>query len=296
MNIRPSPLDTRDITDEITVESVDLQLFVCTEILKLRSLHFGYWSPLETPTWGRLAAAQQRYTEELLRAVPPGVARVLDVGCGIGDNARAFAAAGYEVTAISPDRNHARFFPPGNCVRFHNSRFEEFRSEERFDLVLMSESQNYFDAAEGLERSARLLHVNGHLLVCGMFRREGTSRFGQTRTEEREYLELSRRQGFRVLTLEDITPNVLPTVVLADQMYRAYAEPCMEAVALYGRTTRSWRSRLLQLILRPEVRRLRRIHAYYEDFFDPRLFQENLRYMTLLFRLEATGADDAAPV
>jgi len=82
---------------------LNLELFFCTEVLKLKSLQYGYWEQEEKLDLESIRRAQQHYTETLLEMIPEDVHNILDIGCGIGDNARALAAKGYHVTAISPD-------------------------------------------------------------------------------------------------------------------------------------------------------------------------------------------------
>ncbi len=284
---------TADITDDITIDAIDLQLFVCTEVLKLPSLHFGYWEPGSQPRWAEVGAAQARFTEQLIAAVPGDVRSILDVGCGVGDNARALSSRGYRVTAISPDANHGRYVASDGRIEFARTRFEDFRRDNVFDLVLMSESQNYFDAAESFRQCVRLLRPGGYLLVSGMFRRDGSARFAQTRNDEREYLRVAEREGLRLLSSTDITPNVLPTLWLAREKYDLHVKPSLDVAARYVNGRQSWEVRLLRWMMRREVGRLRRIQQYYEDFFDPALFERHIKYATLLFST-SPGAPSSA--
>ncbi len=115
-------------------DSLALDLYFCSEILKLSSLHYGLWADpgAEALTLENLRAAQRRYTEALYRLVPAGTKSVLDVGCGLGDVARGLAARGVRVTAISPDKNHGRYVEgAGAGVRFVQARYQNFSSEEK---------------------------------------------------------------------------------------------------------------------------------------------------------------------
>ena len=87
------------------VAEQDFELYFVAEVLKLSSLHYGYWEVGEAS--GRIdldevRRAQSLFTDKLLSFIPGSVNTILDVGAGMGDNARALAAAGYRVTAISP--------------------------------------------------------------------------------------------------------------------------------------------------------------------------------------------------
>ena len=104
-------MKTSNHDHKLTTE-LNFELYFVTEVLKLRSLHYGYWD--EERSNGRLdldeiQRAQSRFTERLISFVPPETKTILDVGAGIGDNARALSRSGHRVTAISPDRNHERY-------------------------------------------------------------------------------------------------------------------------------------------------------------------------------------------
>ena len=141
-----------------TKTDLNFELYFVTEVLHLRSLHYGYWDGGRARTGvdlEEMAEAQARFTERLVDFVPPDVKTVLDVGAGIGDNAHALARLGHRVKAISPDGNHQSYFDEigDPNVSFERSTFEAFESEDRFDLVLFSESHRYFDRRFGLERA-----------------------------------------------------------------------------------------------------------------------------------------------
>jgi SAM-dependent methyltransferase len=87
---------------------------------------------------------------EFFRAeLPRPPARVLEVGCGDGELARALDAAGYEVLAIDP---HA---PEGEI--FERTTIEELEGRGRFDAVAASRSLHHVDDLDvALERITEL--------------------------------------------------------------------------------------------------------------------------------------------
>ncbi len=52
---------------------LDLELFFCTEILKLNSLHYGYWEESKKLTLNCIRDAQRKYTNMLIEAIPKNV-------------------------------------------------------------------------------------------------------------------------------------------------------------------------------------------------------------------------------
>lgn len=90
--------------------------------------------------------------------LPPTPARVLEVGCGRGDLARALAQAGHDVVAIDPDA------PAGDL--FRATSLEEFADPEPFDAVVASLALHHVaDLRGALDKIASLLRPTGRLIV-----------------------------------------------------------------------------------------------------------------------------------
>ncbi len=273
---------------EIMAVDTDLELLFCTKVLKLRSLHYGYWEGDEKLDFENLRTAQHRYTETLISLIPQNVGAVLDVGCGIGDIAFTLAERGYTVTAISPDKHHRNFFIGSNSknVDFYNSRFEDFESNQRFDLILMSESQNYFDTDVGFAQCTKHLKQGGYLLVSGMFRTNDANAFEEIRTTEDEYIQRAKSFGFILTNSVNITDNVLPTVKVANNAYRQYVLPSLNVIDLFLENSTSVRIKLAKLFFLNELKRSSiDIHRYYKKRLNPYLFRKHVKYLRLLFHL-----------
>lgn len=81
--------------------------------------------------------------------LPATPARVLEVGCGEGELARALAAAGYDILAIDP------VAPEGEI--FQRTTIEELRDPGPFAAVVASRSLHHVDDLDAvLEKVARL--------------------------------------------------------------------------------------------------------------------------------------------
>jgi len=90
--------------------------------------------------------------------LPPAPARVLEVGCGRGDLARAIARAGHRVVAIDPPA------PPGDL--FRATSLEEFADPEPFDAVVASLALHHVaDLPRALDKIVSLLRPAGRLIV-----------------------------------------------------------------------------------------------------------------------------------
>jgi SAM-dependent methyltransferase len=96
--------------------------------------------------------------EFVLSQLPTAPARVLEVGCGEGELARALDAAGYEVVAIDPDA------PEGPI--FRRTTIEGFDGRGPFDAVVASRSLHHVEDLGGvLDKLVRLLADGGPLIL-----------------------------------------------------------------------------------------------------------------------------------
>jgi ubiquinone/menaquinone biosynthesis C-methylase UbiE len=94
----------------------------------------------------------------VLEALQESPRRVLEIGCGDGDLARALAAAGHDVVAIDPDA------PAG--ALFQRVRLEEFEPSAPFDAVVASFSLHHIAELEAaVDKVAALLVPEGAFVV-----------------------------------------------------------------------------------------------------------------------------------
>jgi SAM-dependent methyltransferase len=90
------------------------------------------------------------FTHFVLSQLPPTPARVLEVGCGEGELARALAAEGYEFVAIDPEA------PEGPI--FRRTTIEAFDEPGPFDAVVASLALHHVEDLGGvLDKLVRLL-------------------------------------------------------------------------------------------------------------------------------------------
>jgi SAM-dependent methyltransferase len=266
---------------------LNLELFFCTEVLKLNSLHYGFWEQEEKLNLDSVRQAQTRYTDTLLDMIPADVHKILDIGCGIGDNARALKAKGYQVTAISPDRNHAAYFETAESAGIHfiNTGIETFSSPEKYDLVLMSESQGYFAMDMGFSQSVRHLRPGGYLLVSGIFKQDGKDGFEGSHIEG-EYIRCAQDFGLLRKESVDITDNILPTLAFANDTYQRYLTPLTQTAQHFvGKGgMRKWQ--LLKALFSREFNNFEEVRRYYEEHFNTTFFKEKMRYTRILFQYQ----------
>jgi MPBQ/MSBQ methyltransferase len=152
----------------------DLLLMFYREISSSDDLHFGYWNKNEELTMKNFIKAQERYFERFVSYIPKDVKTILDVGCGVGGNAKRLKALGYEITSLSPDPLLEAEFKKNtnNEIPFILTKFEDLKINKKFDMVLMSESLQYIGPSEGLKKCTEVLRPGGYLLGIDYFKIE----------------------------------------------------------------------------------------------------------------------------
>lgn len=273
-------------------DGLDLELFFCTEILKLNSLHYGYWEDREKPTEGDkkltlecLRSAQQKYTDILIAAVPKNVKSILDVGCGIGDVSRALSKLEYDVTAISPDSNHAKYFENHSSkLSFFQTKFEDLKVDRQFDLVLMSESQNYFPTEIGFRQCTTLLSPKGYLLVSGMFRKDSGSEMTEVPNTIEDYTKTAEKHDLLLIENVDITKNILPTIDFIHESMGNYVDPSVTMLNQFIASIAPIKSWFIKVFFRKQINKTLQIYNYYRKRTDPLFFEKNIVYARLLFQ------------
>ena len=273
-------------------DGLDLELFFCTEILKLNSLHYGYWEDSEKLTEGDkkltlecLRSAQEKYTDILIAAIPKNVKSILDVGCGIGDVSRALSKLEYDVTAISPDSNHAKYFENHlSDLSFLQTKFEDLKVDRRFDLVLMSESQNYFPTEIGFRQCATLLLPKGYLLVSGMFRKDSGSEMTEVPNTIEDYTKTAEKHDLLLIENVDITQNILPTIDFIYESMESYVEPSVTMLNQFIASIAPIKSWFIKVFFRKQINKTLQIYNYYRKRTNPLFFEKNIVYARLLFQ------------
>ncbi len=252
------------------------------EVLGLERLHYGLWSG-EPPTLEGLKAAQARYSELLQSWIPEGVRRILDVGAGVGTDALELARRGYRVEGLSPDPYQRQVFEQRTGLPFHLCRYQEFETEEPYDLVLMSESAQYIWLGALFEKT-RELAPGGHLLMADYFLAEevpaGEAQRGAGHPLPR-LRAAAEAAGCRLLREEDLTERVLPTLELGRQWLERYFDPSLAILddSLAARWPRLWGAGK-RLLRRPFGGLARQ-----RELLDAEAFRRRQRYLLMLWRV-----------
>jgi len=186
-------------------------------LLKIKDLHYGYWTPDLPVDYFHLEQAQANYSQFLISHLPPGIKTILDVGCGIGGMARKLLDLGYQVDCVSPSpllTLEARKRLGQDC-RIFECGYEELETPNCYDLILFSESFQYVKMDKAFAQTLRFLRPGGYLLISDFFKTdaEGKSALhGGHRLSK--FYRLISPYPFQLLQDLDITEQTAPTLTL----------------------------------------------------------------------------------
>jgi SAM-dependent methyltransferase len=260
-------------------------LLIGRVLFETDELHFGYWDQGLEVKIGNMAAAQERYSQFLLSHIPEGTKSILDVGCGAGKLAERLIGQGYRVECVCPSPllvgEATRRL--GADVPVHLCTFDAFETERRFDLVLFSESFQYVDIEDAIDRARRFLRPGGHLLICDFFRRdvEGT-RYIRGGHRWKSFQRVIEASPFECLEDEDITEWTSPTQDVANDVTMGLIGPLWQIVRSALRERHSLISKLVEWKFKRKIAKVEQ--KYFSGLRDSAHFREFLTYRLLVYR------------
>lgn len=231
--------------------------------LGTRDLHYGLWQDDMEVCIQNLPAAQQRYSDFLIKHIPAGVKRILDVGCGAGGLASELLARGFEVEGVSPSPllSDAARQQAGEDFKIHQGRFEElsFDADQKFDLIMFSESFQYISLDSVFENAQRRLNSGGYVLICDFFKTgaPGRSVIGGGHSLEK-FNRALEHSGLQVLADEDITRETAPNLDIVDQMGRELFYPTFKLIGYAFDRNHPWLAKLFRWKYQKKIKKIDR--------------------------------------
>jgi ubiquinone/menaquinone biosynthesis C-methylase UbiE len=185
--------------------------------LKLKHLHYGYWTNGLEVDVSNLHLAQDEYVKFIVSHIPEGVKTILDVGCGTGELAETLLNIGYEVDCVSPcpflKKQASELL--GDRTHIYECFYEEMQTDKKYDMVMFCESFQYIDLEQALSKTNEFLKDGGHLFICDIFSKDiiGKGVMGGGHKLSR-FSDLVAKFPFRLVENVDITEQTAPNMDL----------------------------------------------------------------------------------
>lgn len=253
---RKKKIDTREI-------GLHIPSILAGYFLKSEDLHFGYWTddlPFELLN---LTRAQERHSDFLITHIPETVKTILDVGCGTGKLAERLLNKGYRVDCVSPSHFFAERTRKllGGRSHIFECRYEKLETENRYDLILFSESFQYVKLEKAIGNSFRFLNEGGHLLICDFFATEakGKSSIGGGHNLVRFYHQIGR-YPFKLVKDIDITRHTAPNIDLVNDFMMNAGLPIWNLVSHFLKNNHPFIARFIRWKYRKKIAKIRQKH------------------------------------
>jgi len=196
--------------------------------LKLKHLHYGYWTNGLEVDVSNLHLAQDEYVKFIVSHFPDGVKTILDVGCGTGELAETLLNKGYEVDCVSPCpflKKQAGALL-GDRTHIFECFYEEMQTGERYDMVMFCESFQYIDLEQALSKTNEFLTSGGYLFICDIFSKDikarGVMGGGHKLSKFNDFIA---KFPFRLVENVDITEETAPNMDLYGDVLKNVVQP-----------------------------------------------------------------------
>ncbi len=268
--------------------SFDIELAFASEVLKLPSLHYGYWLKNEVPYLSKLPIAQKRYTKFVCKNIPKDVKTILDVGAGVGDVSWELLSRGYQVTALSPNPTHKEILSKigeGNKkFKYVFSKFEDLETNQKYDLLMFNESSSYIDIDKLFQKANLVVNPKGFVQVCDVFSRKSNPPIGKN-IYYKHLLGVAKKHLFFEIKTIDITNNTVPSMQIGKDLNEKYVSPTLAIAKRYYDQEHPIRSFLIKTALRIFLKNeIKSFNDYFEKVFNPVEFKKHFTYQLTLFQ------------
>ncbi|MCF8429636.1 MAG: methyltransferase domain-containing protein [Bacteroidia bacterium] len=194
--------------------SYDLELYLYSKILKNDMLHWGYFEDIniapDAISVRDVEEAQMKYAENIMNLIDDKQGLVLDVGCGMGGLSAMLKQNGINVEALTPNVNQKTHIETKyKGLICHHAKFEDFKSEQKYNTIINSESLQYINLDIAIEHVDKFMDIGGRWIIVDYFRKnqDGINKSGHL---EENFLSKIANKGWKITYEKDITLNVLP--------------------------------------------------------------------------------------
>lgn len=193
-----------------------------------KDMHYGYWPEGLSVNIANLTLAQENHSNLIISNIPAGVKTILDVGCGAGSLAKRLLEKNYSIDCVSPSALLAgeALKVLGNKCGIFESKYEDLRTDKKYDMVIFSESFQYINLPKAIEQSLSFLNPGGHVMICDFFQTDakGESALGGGH-KLKEFYDIIARYPLAKINDTDITKQTAPNIELVDDMLQKVLFP-----------------------------------------------------------------------
>ncbi len=267
---------------------LEIGLIFFKYFLKTEYLHYGLFNKDEFDDIWKLGVAQERYAEKLFSLIPEGTKTILDVGCGSGKTAQKLTELGYKVECVSPSKLLNKYAQGilGSETPVHTTKFEDFKSDKKFDLVMFSESFQYIAIDDAISGATKFLKPNGHILVADFFKRDHLPTPGLLGGGHK-WSEWEQKLPTYPLTKvfeQDITEETSGTLALVSSMTTQVVRPIYDLIFMLGEDRYPKIVKFIKWKFKKKLAKMENKH--FTGQRNAEMFVKHKKYMMYLFQIK----------
>jgi hypothetical protein len=204
---------------------------------------------------------------------------------------------GYKVACVSPSpvlSAKVRELMGDSCQVFE-CKYEDLQTEDKYDLVLFSESFQYIKVRRSLDKTLEILNPGGYLLVCDVFRKDveqDKKGVGGGHLLSKFYSQAAANSFEQVKDI-DITNQTMPNMDLLDDTLKNVVRPIIDSTINFLGGRYPLASKVIQWLYRKKIDK-----AYQKYFNGNRASADfvKLKYYRLLLYRYTCKVPAANPV
>jgi len=269
-------------------------------LLDSEYLHYGYWTEDMEVNFQGMKAAQEKYADFLASQIPGEKLQILDVGCGTGMFASYLTERGHKVDCVSPAMLLTKRAQEllGDAVTIYQCMFEDLQTDNRYDLILFSESFQYVNIKKALDKCSTLLNDEGHVLISDFFR---TSQSGNGNGKSliggghkfTKFERIVAEYPFNLVHDTDITDETAPSINVFNDFTVKVGKPVHELIMHVLNNNHPLFHRIIKWKYREKLEKIDR--KYFSGKRDAEHFKLHKTYRCLLYQKSghvSEGVDD----
>lgn len=252
--------------------------------LKLDHLHYGYWTTDLEVNVTNVRMAQENYANFLISHIPKDAKKILDVGCGTGRIARKLSIMGYKVDCVSPSHFFAEQAREllGNSSHVFECSYEQLQTENRYDVVLFSESFQYIDIEEGIRKTISFLNPDGYVLICDFFKKSTLAKSNISGGHLlKTFHSIVSEYPLRLIKDLDITEETAPSVDVLNDMFKKAVHPTVILTQQFLENRYPFVSKVIKWMYRKKIRKVNK--KYFDGEKTGDNFKKFKSYRLLLY-------------
>jgi hypothetical protein len=121
----------------------------------------------------------------------------------------------------------------GDKVQIYQSKFEDVKTDNKYDLILFSESFQYIPMDNSFTNGLNALNSGGHIMISDFFQIdvEGKSPLGGGHNFK-EFQEIIKKYPVKLIKEQDITKETAPTIDIVNSLSMEVLFPITNLISL----------------------------------------------------------------